>query len=96
MCYDGDEKALALVLLFSNPDPTLLQLLVNTLWSCEYLGDSALKFIDIKCVHTIMAMVPHVLAIGEQPVHERFFLVEKPGFDVAVISGIEEDASEVE
>jgi len=41
-------------------------------------------------------MVPHALAIEEQPVWEWFFLIEKPGFDVAVISGVEEDASGVE
>ncbi len=85
-----------LISLFSNPDPTLLRLSVNTLWSCKYLGDSTLKFINIKCIRAVMAMVPHVPAIGEQPAYEWFFLVEKPGFDVAVISGIEEDASEVE
>jgi hypothetical protein len=41
-------------------------------------------------------MVPHALVIGERPACEWFFLIEKPGFDVAVISGIEEDASGVE
>ena len=96
LCYNGDERALALVSLFSNPDLTLLRLSVNTLWSCESLGDSALKFIDVKCIRAIVAMVPHAPAIGEQPAHEQFFLIEKPGFDVAVISGIEEDASGVE
>jgi hypothetical protein len=65
LCYNKEDKALALVLLFSNLDPTLLRLLVKTLWSCEYLGDSALKFIDVKCIRTIMAMVPHVPVIGE-------------------------------
>jgi hypothetical protein len=96
LCYNGDERAPMLVSLFSNPDPTLLRLSINTLWSCESLGDSALKFIDVKCIHAIMAMIPHAPAIGEQPAHEQFFLIEKPGFDVAVISGIEEDASGVE
>ena len=85
-----------LISLFSNPDPTLLRLSVNTLWSCKYLGDSTLKFINIKCIRAVMAMVPHVPAIGEQPAYEWFFLVEKPGFDVAVISGVEKDASGVE
>ena len=96
LCYNGDERALALVSLFSNLDLTLLRLSVNTLWSCESLGDSALKFIDVKCIRAIMAMVPHAPAIGEQPAREWFFLIEKPGFDVAVISGVEEDASGVE
>lgn len=94
LCYNSDERALALVSLFSNPDPTLLRLSVNTLWSCEYLGDASLKFTDVKCIRAVVAMVPHAPAIGERPARERFFLVEKPGFDVAVISGGEEDASE--
>ena len=65
LCYDGDEKALTLVSLFSNPDPTLLRLLVNTLWSCEYMGNSALKFINVKCIHAVVAMVPHAPVIAE-------------------------------
>ena len=39
-----------------------------------------------------MAMVPHVLAIGEQLACEQFFLIEKPSFNVAVILEIEEAA----
>ena len=96
LCYDEEEKGLALFSLFSKPDPTLLRLSVNTLWSCEYMGNSALKFIDVKCIRAVVAMVPHAPAIAERPARERFFLIEKPGFDVAVISGIEEDASGVE
>ena len=57
------------------------------------MGDSALKFIDVKCICTVVAMVPHAPAIVEQPVREWYFLIEKPGFDVAVISGVEEDVS---
>jgi hypothetical protein len=67
--------------------------LVNTLWSYEYMGDSTLKFIDVKCIRAVVAMVPHAPVIVERPAREWYFLVEKPGFDVAVISGIEEDAS---
>lgn len=36
-------------------------------------------------------MIPHSPAIGGQEPRERFFLVEKPGFDVALIAGTEED-----
>ena len=35
-------------------------------------------------------MVPHTPAINGQDAHERFFLVEKPGLDVAVMAGAEE------
>jgi hypothetical protein len=83
-----------LISLFSKPDPILLQLSVNTLWSCDYQCDSALVFVNIKCIQAVVAMVPHVyLEIGDpaQKPHKQFFLVEKPGLDVAVMAGIEEN-----
>jgi len=61
------------------------------LWSCEYRGDSALEFIDVKCIQAVVAMVPHAPEIDGQETRERFFLVEKPGLDVAVMAGAEED-----
>ena len=85
-----DEVPVALVSLFSRPDPTLLGLSVNTLWSCEYQGDSALEFIYVECIQAVVAMVPHAPVINGQDARERFFLVEKPGFDVAIMTGIEE------
>jgi hypothetical protein len=77
----------ALVSLFSKHDPTLYRLSVNTLWSCEYQGDSALEFIDIKCIQSVVAMIPHAPAIEGQVTRDRFFLVEKPGLDVAIMAG---------
>lgn len=64
---------------------------MNTLWSCKYLGDNALKFIDVKAIESVVAMIPHRPSIEGQPLEDRFFLVEKPGFDVAIMSGVEED-----
>jgi hypothetical protein len=86
---EGD-TGLALVSLFSKLDPSLLSLSVNTLWSCEYQGDCALKFIDIKTIQAVVAMIPHRPEIEGRPIADRFFLVEKPGLDVAVMAGIEE------
>jgi hypothetical protein len=85
-----DEVAVALVSLFSKPDPTLLRLSTNTLWSCEYQDDSALMLVDIQCIKAVVAMVPHAPAIEGREAHTRFFLVEKPGLDVMVMAGIEE------
>ncbi|KAH9992906.1 hypothetical protein BJV77DRAFT_920539, partial [Russula vinacea] len=76
------EAAFALVSLFSNPDPSLLHLSINTLWSCEYRGDSALRFIEVQSIQAVVAMVPHAPVIEGQETRERFFLVEKPGLDV--------------
>ena len=36
-------------------------------------------------------MIPHRLEIEGYPSSEQFFLVEKPGLDVAIIAGVEED-----
>lgn len=87
---------LALVSVFSEPDPTLLSISVNMLWSCEYLGDTALAFINVKTIQSVVSMIPHTPNIQGSVSGERFFLVEKPGLDVALVAGIEEDICEDE
>ena len=64
---------------------------MQALWSCKYLGDSALKFVDVKAIQSVVVMVPHSPSIDGRAAEDRFFLVEKPGFDVALMSGVEED-----
>jgi hypothetical protein len=96
ICRDDEEMALALVSLYSRPDPTLLSLSVNTLWSCEYEGDRTLRFINVKTIHAVVAMIPHRPVIGGWQMGERFFLVEKPGLDVVVMSGVLEHMPEDE
>lgn len=64
---------------------------MNTLWSCGSQGDIGLKFIDVKTIQSVVAMIPHSPVVGGQHMGERFFLVEKPGFDVAIIAGAEEE-----
>jgi len=63
----------------------------DTLWSCEYQGDTALQFIDAKTIQSVVAMIPHKPIIEAQQLGERFYLVEKPGLDVAVIGGMYEE-----
>jgi hypothetical protein len=55
------------------------------------MGDEALRFIDVKAIQSVVAMVPHRPVMESQAEKERFFLVEKPGFDVALMAGVEED-----
>lgn len=86
--HEGRETPLALVSLYSTPDPRLLKASQNTLWSCEHQGDSALRFISAKTIKSVVAMIPHTPRIEAQQSQERFFLVEKPGLDVAVIGGM--------
>ena len=86
--HEGRDTALALVSLYSAPDPRLLKASHNTLWSCEHQGDSALRFINAKAIQSVVAMIPHTPRIEAQQLQAQFFLVEKPGLDVAVIGGM--------
>ena len=81
---------LALVSLFSKLDPTLLSLLVKTLWSYQYRGDLALQFINVKTIQAVISMVSHTPSIQGQAEGKHFFLVEKPGLDVVMMAGTEE------
>lgn len=64
---------------------------MKALWSCEYQGDESLQFINIKTIQSVVVMIPHRIALpGFLPSSERFFLVEKPGLDVAVMAGVQE------
>ena len=81
---------LTLVSLFSKPDAHLKSLLVNMLWSCEYQGNNALKFIDVKTIQAVIAIIPHKPKIPGRPPSECSFLVEKPGLNVTTIAGVEE------
>jgi hypothetical protein len=96
LCREGEDMGVALVSLYTKPDPTLLQLSVNTLWSCEYKGDSALEFINVKTIQAVVSMIPHTPSIPGKAPSERFFLVEKPGLDVAIIAGLEDNIHEDE
>lgn len=44
--------------------------------------------IDVKSIKAVVAMVPHQ-PFSDSP--ERYFLVEKPGLDIAFLSGNVED-----
>jgi hypothetical protein len=88
---EGCETPLALVSLYLTPDPRLLKASHNTLWSCKHQGDLALLFINAKTIQSVVVMIPHMPMIESQRLGERFFLVEKPGLDIAVIGGMVEE-----
>jgi hypothetical protein len=82
------EKSLAMVSTYSAPNQHLFELSYCTLWSCTHGGDNSLVVIDVKSIEAVVAMVPH------QPFRDspgRYFLVEKPGLDIAFLSGHVED-----
>ena len=55
-----------------------------------------LRFIDVKTIQSVVAMIPHRPEILGLSLSERFFLVEKLGLDVAIMAGIKEDIPEDE
>ncbi|KAF8153850.1 hypothetical protein B0H34DRAFT_753304 [Crassisporium funariophilum] len=85
-------KTLAMISLFGPPDVTLLRASSDTLWSCQSLGDLGLMVVDAKEITSVVAMVPHSTHTLGDDWSGRFFVVEKPGLDVAEMGGVVEDA----
>jgi hypothetical protein len=79
---------------YSPPDQTLLDISYNTLRSCTYLGQTGLMVVDVKHINSVIAMVPHKPFDGD-PI-QRYYVVEKPGLDVACLGGVEERVSDTE
>ena len=92
----GIELGLALVSLYSDPDSDLWLRLshkipsghASTRETCPALQ----KFVDVRTIKSVIAVIPHLHAIGGQEAHDTFLPGrEEPGFDVALIAGTEED-----
>lgn len=83
-----------MVSLYSLPDPTLLNKSYGTLRSCISGGVDSLIVIDVKKIHAVVAMVPHK-PFGENSV-PRYFVVEKPGLQIAELGGQREEVPEDE
>ena len=49
--------------------------------------------VDVKSIQSVVAMIPHAPLVDGRQSTKCFFLVEKPGFDVAVMVGMEEEVS---
>ncbi|KIK35336.1 hypothetical protein CY34DRAFT_96273, partial [Suillus luteus UH-Slu-Lm8-n1] len=85
--YTRPIEALAVIKLFSLPHQELLQQSHTTFVSCQYLGDAGTIIVNVKSIHSVVAMVPHKLDD-----EDCFYMVEKPGADVTYLGGyLEED-----
>jgi hypothetical protein len=82
--------------LYSRPDPELLRLSSNTLWSCRHQGDAALVVVDVKSILAVVAVVPHSTGLLGRQWEGRMFVVEKPGMDVSIMAGVVEEIPEEE
>jgi hypothetical protein len=79
-----------MVFFYSMPHQELLELSYNTLLSCTLEMD--LKVIEVQSICAVVAMVPHH-PFPEEP---RYFVVEKPGVDVASLGGGITEATDLE
>ncbi|KAJ7215250.1 hypothetical protein C8J57DRAFT_985982, partial [Mycena rebaudengoi] len=55
---DTKELAVALVSVYSPPDPALLEESFQTVLECEYFGEDALQVIDVKTIRASVGMIP--------------------------------------
>lgn len=85
---EGEDRALALVSLYSRPDEQLLKESFNTVWLSQYQGTDHLTVVEAKSILSVVGMVPHQRDINSDDL--EYFLVEKPGLDVIFLSGYEE------
>ncbi len=93
-------RTLAMVSLYGPPDSRLLEISMDTVWSCQPGGDESLTLIDVQLIEAVVAMVPHPEPIapreGLVDTRGRFCVVEKPGLEVAVLGGIEESMGDTD
>jgi hypothetical protein len=79
-------RPVALVSLYSEPDPTLLKISSGTLLVCRYNGENSLVLVDAHTIRSVVAMVPFMekSSGGGRPRRHtgRFFVVEKPGLSL--------------
>jgi hypothetical protein len=73
------------MLTYSPPDHQLLHYLYKTIWACQYQGAKGLCVVNIKAIHSVIAVMP-------LPCEAFFFFVtEKLGLDVAILGSVEEE-----
>ncbi|KAL1936964.1 hypothetical protein VTO73DRAFT_2833 [Trametes versicolor] len=69
---------------------------------CKYLGDASRTVIDAKQIVSVVAMVPlppteaELTQAHPDALASRFFLIEKPGLEIAFLGGIVEDDADVD
>jgi hypothetical protein len=72
----GYSTPLAMVSVFSQPEPALYAQSHQALISCWALGEMGLCVIPAKSVATVVAMIPHSPVVNSIALQGHFFLVE--------------------
>ena len=78
-------RTLALVSNYSLPDLDLLRQSYETLWTCRYQGTDDLCVVDVKNIHSVVAIMPFPFE------RDKVFVGKKIGLEVAALGGIEEE-----
>ncbi|KAI6020382.1 hypothetical protein BKA83DRAFT_4056343 [Pisolithus microcarpus] len=69
-------KDIAIIMMFSPPDPSLLKLSYHTIHACQCLED--VRIIEVKLITGVVGMAPHQFpGLGY-----CYFMVEQPGLDI--------------
>ncbi|KAF8968969.1 hypothetical protein BDZ97DRAFT_1635169, partial [Flammula alnicola] len=79
-----ERQPLALVSLFSEPDPALLQASYQTVYSVQKLAHG-LCVINAKSIIAVIAVIPHNYQVNGDP-EQRYFIWEKMGMDMALLT----------
>ncbi|KDQ10948.1 hypothetical protein BOTBODRAFT_115068 [Botryobasidium botryosum FD-172 SS1] len=90
----GTDRALALVSVYSDPDPDLLATSSETLRACKYRGNDSLCVIDVKSISSVVAMPPltnYHSSAGEYRMH---YVVEDFGLEVGAMVPVGEEITE--
>jgi hypothetical protein len=81
-------QTLAVASMFSPPDQELLDLSHQAVYASHYGGDDTLIAIDVKCLESVVPMVPYykITPEGEIEIPDtEHFLVEKMGLDITAL-----------
>ena len=90
--HSGEERAYALVSVWTLPDVDMLRESFNTVYSCVYMDQNYLQVIDVKTITSVVAMVPMMPREGDRSSH--FFLLEKPGLEITHLGDVRKSASD--
>ena len=84
-----ENRTAALVSLYSPPDVGLLESSYGAVCACTYQGEHGLQVVEVQVIQSVVAMVP-LSRHNKDDADGQYFVVEKPGLDVAYLAGAEE------
>ncbi|KAF8809746.1 hypothetical protein BYT27DRAFT_7254467 [Phlegmacium glaucopus] len=79
----------ALVSRYSPPHADILKKSYNTYWSCTHGRIEDIEVISVKTILSVVSIIPHKLFQDDSD--HRYFVVEKPGLEIACLGGVEEN-----